>query len=136
MTGVCLAVSSLAPCPCAHHGLQAYYFQVLPMSRMQGVVSFTPSLYLSDLARPIESTVFTFVLPQTEANALDAFGTRRPRECKSVFFVHPPRNSRNSNTRNTRVLFLLCIYMYIVSNPVSSASCTDRDSCLVLHPLR
>jgi len=105
----------------AHHGLQACYFEVWPMSRMQGVVSFTPSLYLSDLARPIESTVFTFVLPRTEANAQDASGTRRTPECKSVFLVHPPRNNQNSNIRNARVLFLLCIYIYIVSNPISSA---------------
>jgi hypothetical protein len=121
---------------CAHHGLQAYYFEVLPISRMQGVVSFTPSLSLPDLARPIESTVFPFVLPQTEANALDASGTQRGPECKSVFLVHPQRNNQNSDVRNTRVLFLLCNYIYIVSNPISSASSADRDSCLVLHPLR
>ena len=120
----------------AHHCLETYYFEVLPISRMQRVVCFTPSLHLPDLARPIESTVFTFVLPQTEANALDASGTRRAPGCKSVFLVHPPRNNQNSNIRNTRVLFLLCSYIYIVSNPVSSASSPDRDSCLVLHPLR
>jgi hypothetical protein len=79
----------------AHSGLyqrsgQACNFEVLPISRMQGVVSFTPPLHLQDLASPIESTVFTFVLPQTEANALDAAGAQRGPECKSFFLVHPP----------------------------------------------
>jgi hypothetical protein len=75
-------------------------FKVLPISRMQGVLSFTPSMYLPDLAKPIEGTVFTFVLPQTAANALDAAGTQRGPECKSVFLVDPPRNNQNSNIRN------------------------------------
>jgi hypothetical protein len=35
----------------AHHGLQAHYLEVLPISRMQGVLSSTPSLCLSELGQ-------------------------------------------------------------------------------------
>jgi hypothetical protein len=101
---------------------------------MQGFVSFSPTLCLADLARPIERTVCTFVLPQTETDALDAAGTQRGPGCKSVLLVHPRRNNQNSNVRNMRVLFVLCSYVYILSTPVSSASSSDRVSCLVLHP--
>ena len=136
MTGVCLSVFSSAPCPCL--GLTMVCRPITSKYyRYQECKEFYPSLPLCtslNLAKPIESTVFTFVLPQTAANALDAAGTQRGPECKSVFFVHPQRNNQNSYIRNTRVLFLLCNYIYIASNPVSSAS-TDRDSCLVLNPL-
>jgi hypothetical protein len=82
--------------------------EVLPMSRMPGVVFSIPSLSLPDVTTLIQSICVNFYFIPKGGCALEAAGTHRSLDCKSAFLVDQPRNYQNSNIYRSRMLFVLC----------------------------